>query len=511
MAGMSFGHPGAHLTANNRYAQLLGAQPSSNNGTWAGGLADALRMGMMGYLTGKDQKDATAADQAFTQGMQAKPWTNPDTGNQTIAKDMGNMQGPPQMVPTAQAGGMGGALQAMQGMPDNPYAGRYARELMMTKMSQDQAAQQAAAERAAQLQNAITLKQTPGAPEPLKPTSDIQNYEYARQNGFPGSFEEWKKLSGAQGGQETFGNNPIWATDAQGNPVLLQPSNRGGVRPIDLPPGVTPQRGQTSRVDLGDKFGVLDATGALIGYIPKGIGPERKVDGDRVLTMPAVPGGPPTMAGPQQAPMPQGAPAPMGAVPQPAPPGGIGVTELPQSPKDREAKAGDMTKAQLALSGLEQQVGLVTSMIDEALGYARTDTPFFGIDTSTGMTGKVLGNFANTDARALNNVLTSIKANIGFDKLQQMREASPTGGALGAVSERENDLLQAVNGALDPMQKDQLVRNLTRIKNLYPQVLAERQAAFRQDYGGVPMQQAAPTAPPPVSDDELLSKYGVLP
>lgn len=54
--------------------------------------------------------------------------------------------------------------------------------------------------------------------------------------------------------------------------------------------------------------------------------------------------------------------------------------------------------------------------------------------------------------------LGQIKALIGFNELNQMRQASPTGGALGQVSERELAYLQSVAGALDPNQSEAAFR-----------------------------------------------------
>lgn len=139
-------------------------------------------------------------------------------------------------------------------------------------------------------------------------------------------------------------------------------------------------------------------------------------------------------------------------------------------------KIANFGKAQQALNNLKAQSNLVTSTIDKALA---TVSPW-----STGY-GVVLAKLPNTDARKLENYLTTIKANVGFDKLQSMRDASPTGGALGQVSEMENRLLQAVNGALDPMQEDQLVENLRIIRDTYPRVLAEREQSFMSDYGSM--------------------------
>src|SRR3546814_19130626 len=63
-------------------------------------------------------------------------------------------------------------------------------------------------------------------------------------------------------------------------------------------------------------------------------------------------------------------------------------------------------------------------------------------------------------------LVDTVKANVGFDKLQAMREASPPGGALGQVSETENRLLQSVLGNLEQSQSpEQFRRNLGRVRD----------------------------------------------
>lgn len=142
------------------------------------------------------------------------------------------------------------------------------------------------------------------------------------------------------------------------------------------------------------------------------------------------------------------------------------------------SRRSNLTKAQSALTSFKQQSKLVTDNIDKAL--AVIDKPY---SASTGY-GQVLSGLPNTDSRELNNYIKTIQSNIGFDKLQNMRDNSPTGGALGNVSDNENRLLAATQGALDPGQKEQLKSNLKVIKDLYPVVLAEKERAFNQDYGG---------------------------
>jgi hypothetical protein len=53
-----------------------------------------------------------------------------------------------------------------------------------------------------------------------------------------------------------------------------------------------------------------------------------------------------------------------------------------------------------------------------------------------------------------------------------MRDSSPTGGALGQVTERELALLQSVAGTLDQAQSaEQLMQNLARLELEYGRVV----------------------------------------
>lgn len=91
--------------------------------------------------------------------------------------------------------------------------------------------------------------------------------------------------------------------------------------------------------------------------------------------------------------------------------------------------------------------------------------------TTTGM-GSYLSNIPGTDAKSLKERLGSIKANIGFDYLQAMREASPTGGALGNVSDKELQGLQSVFGSLEQsLDAEELTYNLNLLNYTYNNVI----------------------------------------
>jgi hypothetical protein len=133
-------------------------------------------------------------------------------------------------------------------------------------------------------------------------------------------------------------------------------------------------------------------------------------------------------------------------------------------------------KAESTMRDLEAQHAVVAEDIDRALSLADSWT--------TGFTGSAMSFVPGSDAYNLKAMLDGIKANIGFDKLQEMRANSPTGGALGQVSERENTLLQSVMGSLDQSQsKDQFRRNLERLKRVLRERQASRREAFDKDFG----------------------------
>lgn len=142
-------------------------------------------------------------------------------------------------------------------------------------------------------------------------------------------------------------------------------------------------------------------------------------------------------------------------------------------------KSGMMSKAKAAMDAADAQQEIVSQKIDEALQLSNA----WG---TTGLGNQIAGWMGGTQAHDLNQIVATIKANVGFDKLQEMRANSPTGGALGAVSENENRLLQSVFGSLEASQsKEQFQAHLTRLKTIIAQAKARRRQAFETDFKGV--------------------------
>lgn len=88
--------------------------------------------------------------------------------------------------------------------------------------------------------------------------------------------------------------------------------------------------------------------------------------------------------------------------------------------------------------------------------------------TTTGVIGGVAARVGGTKARDLAGKLETIKANLGFDELQKMRDASPTGGALGQVAVKELIALQSTVASLDQgLSEAELKKSIKKIKQHY--------------------------------------------
>ncbi|NQY82472.1 MAG: hypothetical protein HRT36_05505, partial [Alphaproteobacteria bacterium] len=94
---------------------------------------------------------------------------------------------------------------------------------------------------------------------------------------------------------------------------------------------------------------------------------------------------------------------------------------------------------------------------------ALVDDAAFG--SATGFWGNLFQYVPGTNAHDLSKMMDAIKASIGFRSLQAMRDSSPTGGALGQVTEKELKYLQSAFGSLEQSQtEEQFIYNLNRLK-----------------------------------------------
>lgn len=120
----------------------------------------------------------------------------------------------------------------------------------------------------------------------------------------------------------------------------------------------------------------------------------------------------------------------------------VSMSPVPGSPAALEAQAA-ADKAAMT----EERQGTATDTITDAAATARELASQGG---TTGVMGVIQGFNPESDAAELRrqtSVLTSIAT---IENLNQMRQSSPTGGALGNVTEGEGRMLAAAAGALDP-------------------------------------------------------------
>lgn len=135
-----------------------------------------------------------------------------------------------------------------------------------------------------------------------------------------------------------------------------------------------------------------------------------------------------------------------------------------------------LPKLKRNLAAIIDKTAIVDKAIDEALSLSGKYT--------TGVLGTVGKFVPGSSANDLSKTINTIKANIGFDTLQQMRDNSPTGGALGSVTENELELLQSTIRSLEQSQSTEQFRaNLNKVKDHYAKSLSRIKAAYKQDYG----------------------------
>lgn len=126
---------------------------------------------------------------------------------------------------------------------------------------------------------------------------------------------------------------------------------------------------------------------------------------------------------------------------------------------------------------------------------------------STGW-GSLFGSWIpESEAMQLHDLTNTIKSNVGMDKLQAMRAASPTGAALGPVSDFENKLLQATIGNLNLQGKAEDIKyNLRRVKVVYEAIIndgVKDQAEAERLLSAVPYDEPEETLPEPETPESI--------
>ena len=179
--------------------------------------------------------------------------------------------------------------------------------------------------------------------------------------------------------------------------------------------------------------------------------------------------------------------------------GKVTATVIPGSKTDIQQKAAEKKQETLEEKQEQQKeskkstADIVLEDIDRAKKIIK-DNPIL----TTGIFGNLLKDVGAIEIFTKGNInpatdlaalLSTIQANIGFDRLDRMRQESPTGGALGQVAVKELDFLQATLGSLSQSQSsEQLIANLERLSDQYKSLirnLANSKELDEQGRGGV--------------------------
>lgn len=87
---------------------------------------------------------------------------------------------------------------------------------------------------------------------------------------------------------------------------------------------------------------------------------------------------------------------------------------------------------------------------------------------SSGLIGGVSSALPSSPSNNLQATIATIKSNLAFTELAKMRASSPTGGALGSISDKEEELLSSTVANLDVNQSTtQLKDNLQKVQDHY--------------------------------------------
>lgn len=246
----------------------------------------------------------------------------------------------------------------------------------------------------------------------------------------------------------------------RGNTRLLDVPGGGGM-PVPAGPGAGPGSESASTqvaggrwlppastADAGNQIIIKDKFGRVIGSIPKG-----------------------------------GTPPP-GYVPQIEPDGTVSMAPGSGTPQELEANQKRSGAQQALLSG-QQQAETIFKTID-AIGDS-LDSGW-----ATGIGGRIGAGFnwatgTPTERSRVDAAIETIRALTSRDALISMRLESPTGAAVGNVSDFENRLMAATAGVLDPDRDPEgTKRTLADIRDKWEDFMVAREIAYLANFEGLP-------------------------
>lgn len=133
------------------------------------------------------------------------------------------------------------------------------------------------------------------------------------------------------------------------------------------------------------------------------------------------------------------------------------TTEAQKVTEENVASLAEEPQRQERLTAAQNRISSVRETVVQAIDQVNAMT--------SGFVGSRAAGIAGTPARDLQGDIQTIKAVLGFEQLQLMRELSPTGGALGQVAVQELEALQSTIAELSQeLSPGKLRENLEKIK-----------------------------------------------
>lgn len=158
-----------------------------------------------------------------------------------------------------------------------------------------------------------------------------------------------------------------------------------------------------------------------------------------------------------------------------------GMEPIPGGPADTKAQ-GKFNQDMASMNATESALSDLATQVNQLASHK-------GLDAATGWRS-VLPSMPGGDAKNFEALLDTLRSKTAFGTLQAMRDASKTGGALGAVSEKELKLLESNLAALDKAQSPEQFRSeLQKILKYTDEAKGRTRNAFNVTHNGRQPQQ----------------------
>jgi len=147
------------------------------------------------------------------------------------------------------------------------------------------------------------------------------------------------------------------------------------------------------------------------------------------------------------------------------------------SVKETTELRADKPTIKSALKDFSREVYSIQRTIDDAIVLVNNHPD------AVSLLGTITRAIPGTKGNELSIMLKKIFANVAFGRLQNMRANSPTGGALGNVSNIELDLLKSSAAAISQTTKPEFfIEQLVRLHQFYTENVNSRHRKFKEIY-----------------------------